>query len=53
MGRSVVWMCVLVASTIGGFVPELWGASSFSLQSLVFGAAGAFAGLWLGVRLNP
>jgi ABC-type lipoprotein release transport system permease subunit len=30
----------------------LWGASSFSLQSAVFGIAGAVAGVWLGVRIS-
>jgi hypothetical protein len=52
MGRSVTGLCVLLGMTVGGFVPELWGASSFSLSSLVFTAIGGVAGIWLGVRLS-
>ena len=36
----------------GGYVPVRWGASSLSLQSFLFGAVGAVAGGWLGVRIS-
>ena len=36
---------------VGGYVPMLWGASSFSLSSLLFGVIGAVAGIWAGVRI--
>ena len=52
MGRSVIGICALIGMTIGGFVPDLWGASSLSLASLVFSAAGGVAGVWLGARLS-
>ena len=31
MGRSAIWLCVLAGSTIGGFVPALWGGSALGL----------------------
>ena len=52
MGCSVITLCVLAGTTIGGFVPELWGASAFSVSSVLFAAAGGLAGLWLGARLS-
>ena len=52
MGKSVIGLCVLFGSSVGGYVPVLWGASSFSLVSLVFGFAGGVAGVWLGLRLS-
>jgi hypothetical protein len=52
MGRSVIGLCGGFGCFVGGYVPVLWGASSFSLQSLLFGAAGAVAGIWLGVRIS-
>ncbi|MBV8396589.1 MAG: hypothetical protein JO064_10080 [Actinobacteria bacterium] len=52
MGRSVVTLCAGAGMTLGGFVPELWGASMFSLASLLFTAAGAAGGIWLGARLG-
>jgi hypothetical protein len=51
MGRSVIGLCALFGGTVGGFVPELWGASSFSVGSLVFSVLGGIAGVWLGVQL--
>jgi hypothetical protein len=49
--RSMIGLCAVVGMTIGGFVPELWGASSLSLSSFAFSAAGGVAGIWLGARL--
>jgi uncharacterized membrane protein YeaQ/YmgE (transglycosylase-associated protein family) len=50
-GRSVIGFGGFVGMTVGGFVPELWGASSFGLSSFLFGIVGAVAGIWLGARL--
>ena len=50
--RSVIGLCATVGTLVGGYVPSLWGGSSFSLGSLAFGALGGVAGVWLGVRLS-
>lgn len=52
MGRSVIGLCAGVGLFIGGYIPVLWGASDFSIESLLFGVAGGIAGLWLGVRIS-
>ena len=52
MGRSAIGLCALVGTFVGGYVPVLWGASAFSVTSLVFSAAGGAAGVWLGVRFS-
>ena len=49
--RSMIGLCATVGMTAGGFVPELWGASTFSLSSFAFSAAGGVAGIWFGIRL--
>ena len=51
MSRSVIGLCGMFGLFVGGYVPVLWGASSFSVESLLFGALGGFAGVWAGVRL--
>jgi hypothetical protein len=51
MGRSAIGLLAFLGMSVGGFVPELWGAGSFSLQSLLFSALGGIAGVWFGVRL--
>jgi uncharacterized membrane protein YeaQ/YmgE (transglycosylase-associated protein family) len=48
--RARIWLGVLIGSTIGGFIPDLWGAGMFSYSSVLLSAVGAFAGLWLAAR---
>lgn len=50
--RTLIWIGVAVGSTVGGFIPTLWGASFLSFSSMLFSAVGAFAGIWLGYRLS-
>ena len=50
--RSVTGLCVTMGTIAGGYVPSLWGDSSFSLASVVLAAAGGVAGLWLALRLQ-
>jgi hypothetical protein len=52
VGRGVIGMCVLLGSIVGGYVPTLWGASSLGVQSLLFGAVGGIAGVYLGARIS-
>lgn len=49
--RSFIWLAILVGSTIGGLIPELWGADMFSYSSVLLGTVGAFVGLWVGYIL--
>jgi hypothetical protein len=48
----VIGLCMGFGGFVGGYVPVLCGASSFSLLSFVFGALGAVAGVWVGVRIS-
>ena len=50
--RSVIGLGVVVGSTLGGFVPDLWHAGFLSLSGVLFSAAGGVAGLWAGYRLS-
>jgi hypothetical protein len=52
MGRSVIGLCVMFGATVGSYLPVLWGASSFSVESILFGLVGAVAGVWAGARLS-
>ena len=50
--RSVIGICATFGFFVGGYLPVLWGASSFSAMSLLFSAIGGIAGIWAGVRLS-
>jgi hypothetical protein len=52
MGRSVIGLCGGFGMFAGGYAPVLWGASSFSPASFLFGVIGAIAGIWAGVRIS-
>jgi hypothetical protein len=51
MERRVIWLCAAGGSTIGSFVPAVWGASEMSLSSILFGVIGGVVGVMLGARL--
>jgi len=44
--KQLVWLGALIGSTIGGLIPELWGAGMFSLSSLLLGAVGGILGIY-------
>jgi uncharacterized membrane protein YeaQ/YmgE (transglycosylase-associated protein family) len=50
--RSLVWLGTIVGSTLGGLIPELWGASFLSFSSLFFSALGACIGIYIGFTLS-
>ena len=50
--RSVIGLGATFGTIAGGYLPSLWGGSSFSLSSVVCAAVGGIAGVWLGVRLS-
>lgn len=50
--RSLIWIGVIVGSTIGGFIPELWGAGIFSISSVILSTIGGLAGIWLGFKVS-
>ena len=52
MDRKLIWLGMLVGSTLGGFVPLLWGDSALSLAAVLWSAIGAFLGIWLGYKLS-
>lgn len=50
--KSLVWIGAAVGSTIGGFLPSLWGAGFLSPSAMICTALGAFGGIWLGYKLS-
>ena len=50
-GKSVIGLCAGFGSIVGGYLPELWGASGFGMVSFLFSVIGGIAGIWFGVRI--
>jgi hypothetical protein len=52
MDKRVLWLFVAVGSTVGGILPEAWGASAFGVASLLGSVVGGVAGVWAAVRIG-
>ena len=50
--KSLIWIGLFAGSSLGTYIPALWGASSFSLSSAFCSAAGGLLGIWIGYRLG-
>ena len=43
---------LFIGSTVGGYVPALWGADFFSISGIVASTVGGIIGVWLGFRVS-
>jgi Na+/H+-dicarboxylate symporter len=50
--KRAVWIGMILGSTLGGFIPDLWGASYFSFSSLFLSSIGAIAGIYIAFKLS-
>jgi hypothetical protein len=50
--KTFIWIGMAVGSTVGSFIPYLWGAGLFSISSIILTALGGFAGIYYGFKLS-
>lgn len=50
--KRLIWLGMFLGSTLGSYIPSLWGADMFSASSLILGAVGGIVGIWVGFRLS-
>jgi hypothetical protein len=50
--NPMVWIGLFVGSTVGSYIPTLWGAGLISFSGMFFSSAGAILGIWLGYRMS-
>lgn len=50
--KFVIYFCLFVGSSIGGYLPTLWHQSVFSTQSIIGSAIGGLLGIWVGWKIN-
>lgn len=43
---------MVVGSTLGGYIPSLWGAEFLSFWGIITSAIGGFAGIYIGYKLS-
>lgn len=49
--KTFIWLGAFVGSTVGGMVPQLWGAGMFSSSGVILSVVGGLLGIWGGYRL--
>lgn len=52
MQKSAIWIGMIVGSSIGGFIPTLWGDNFISFTSVILTAVGGLIGIYLGFKLS-
>jgi hypothetical protein len=50
--KLLIWIGVLVGSTLGGAIPSVLGADIFSLWGVIGSAVGGLVGIWVAVKLS-
>jgi hypothetical protein len=51
--KTFIWGGIFIGSTIGGFIPALWGGNAvFSMSSVVLSGVGGLVGLWAGFKVG-
>ncbi|MBC7972511.1 MAG: hypothetical protein H7Z11_20695 [Verrucomicrobia bacterium] len=52
MNKLLIGIGMFVGSTIGSYVPVLWGCSMLSFISILFSFIGGIVGIWLGYQVS-
>ena len=50
--KRLIYLGMFVGGFIGGYIPVLWGASGFSLASVIGNAIGAIIGIWVMFKIS-
>jgi len=50
--KKVIWVCMIVGSFLGGFIPTLLGANSMGVLVVLTTAVGGLLGVWAGFTMT-
>ncbi|MES2314989.1 MAG: hypothetical protein V4524_03605 [Patescibacteria group bacterium] len=50
--KTLIWIGVFIGSTVGSFIPTLWGDSALSFSSIIGSTIGGVLGIWGGFKLS-
>ena len=50
--NKFIFLCLFIGSTIGGYIPLLWGDNFLSMTSVLFSGVGGLAGIYIGYSLQ-
>ena len=50
--KTIVFLGMFIGSTIGGYIPTLFGAGILSYKSVFFSGVGGILGVWIGYKIS-
>jgi hypothetical protein len=50
--KFLIYLGLFIGSTVGGYIPVLWGGSMLSMSSILLSAAGGILGIYVGFKLS-
>jgi len=50
--KTLIYIGLFLGSTVGAYVPTLWGGDVLSLSSIALSGVGGILGIWLAFRLG-
>ena len=50
--KKFIYFGLFVGSTIGGFIPAMWGTDMLSPSGFLWSTIGGIFGIWLGYRFS-
>jgi len=50
--KALIMIGLVAGSTLGGYVPALWGAGGITLASVLFSGVGGLLGIWAGYKIS-
>jgi len=50
--KILVWIGILIGSTVGGWLPTLWGGEILSFSSIIGSLIGGLFGIWIAYKIS-
>jgi hypothetical protein len=50
--KSFIWLGLFIGSTLGGFIPMLWGGDLFSFSSIILSGLGGIVGIYIFFKIS-
>ena len=50
--KTIIYLGLFIGSTIGSFIPTLWGDTMFSIAAILFSGVGGIIGIIISYKLT-
>lgn len=50
--QKIIWIAVFIGSSVGSYLPVLWGGSFLSFSSVLGSGIGGLVGLFVGIKIG-